>query len=396
MARQSVHPLRHSLPPPSINPSAWNAGGSIPGLDGVRAIAVLLVIAFHVHLVSSGWIGVSIFFVLSGYLITRILVRERDRPLGSYVRNFYGRRFLRIFPVYYAYLLFLTVGVCLGGPIAALGAGDELPWAFTYTYDFYSTLKWAHHTPLLSHFWSLSVEEQFYLLWPFVIRICPRERRPALLWSLVLAGPLLRAATFLACTRLAFVQPNPFWNTYVLPLSHVDAFATGALLTLAPPRISIGRLVAFGASLFFVSFALWWRFRDGLLPLGLPHAYGYIWGYTLINAASAVFIALVLQGSQLARVCNVPLVAALGRVSYGAYVFHYPLALLTAPLTERLFQALMARRLAAFALDVGVAFPLAWVSYRLLEKPLLARKEHWFPLEQRTSRMQVGLGDPAS
>src|SRR4029078_7222796 len=162
----------------------------LPGLDGLRALAVLLVVVCHQYVLSLGWVGVQIFFVLSGYLIPGLLVRDREQPLGSYLRDFYGRRALRIFPLYYAVLAVLLLASVSG--IQLSGVREALPFAATYTYNFWYA---AHGTVsyLLTHFWSLCVEEQFYLFWPFVVYLCPPRYIRHLLMALILLGPIVRA-----------------------------------------------------------------------------------------------------------------------------------------------------------------------------------------------------------
>ncbi len=147
------------------------ATGRLSGLDGLRAIAVLLVFLFHDTLLGCGWIGVQIFFVLSGYLITGLLYRAKGVPFGQYVREFYGRRSLRIFPVYFAILTLFWTASRLGLEMHGLRAG--LPFAYTYTYNWYHTTAGFEHSRLISHFWSLCVEEQFYLIWPCLIFSVP-------------------------------------------------------------------------------------------------------------------------------------------------------------------------------------------------------------------------------
>ena len=148
----------------------------IPGLDGVRAIAFLLVFTLHTDYLYIGWVGVQLFFVLSGFLITDILLRMKEKfGAGDYFKKFYGRRFLRIFPLYYLYLLiiFIVTVIVIQYDYRVTymeRTQDHLPYALTYIYNFFNASSaYDGESWLIGHLWSLSVEEQFYLFWPLLI-----------------------------------------------------------------------------------------------------------------------------------------------------------------------------------------------------------------------------------
>src|SRR6185369_17123224 len=157
----------------------------IPGLDGLRAIAFLLVFALHTNYLQMGWVGVSLFFVLSGYLITGILLDMKKKlPRREYFIKFYGRRFLRIFPLYYFYLILLAIFILILPSLklnllnAELGPHyfNQIWVAALYVYDFFHASAFFERSRFFVHLWSLSVEEQFYLLWPLLIFLTPREK----------------------------------------------------------------------------------------------------------------------------------------------------------------------------------------------------------------------------
>src|SRR6266849_980858 len=165
--------------------SSSNFGARNVRLDGIRGIAIALVIVHHAfqdihgtnnltsliaHLADSCWVGVDLFFVLSGYLITGILLKSRDRV--GYFRVFYMRRLLRIFPLYYCFLGGLLM---IGFFKANLMAKMDFSWNFFYLSNVRVALHGWPWRPL-GHLWSLSVEEQFYLVWPTVIFLMPRRR----------------------------------------------------------------------------------------------------------------------------------------------------------------------------------------------------------------------------
>ena len=167
---------------------------TIPGLDGLRAIAFLLVFALHTDYLQIGWIGVQFFFVLSGFLITGILLdMKKSLPPREYFFKFYGRRFLRIFPLYYFYLLLMS-GVALWLISISYRANymqlflDQVWYAVYYVYDFFFATVFFEHSLFLDHFWSLSVEEQFYIFWPLLILLIPEKwTKPLFISCIVLA-----------------------------------------------------------------------------------------------------------------------------------------------------------------------------------------------------------------
>jgi peptidoglycan/LPS O-acetylase OafA/YrhL len=347
----------------------------IAGLDGVRGLAVLLVLLFHNGALDAGWIGVQIFFVLSGFLITRLLVRQKDAPLGAYLKNFYGRRFLRIFPAYYACLIALWAAMHWVETTKA----NELVYAFTYTYDFYHASRRFVHTPLLSHFWSLAIEEQFYLVWPAVVFACPRDRLKYPFAAIAVLGPLVRLVTFVLLTHERIGSGNPWRDVYVLPTSHFDAFAMGGLLCVAWPRISRALfLSALGTFVALVVVQKWiTHARSGLL-IGLPHAYEYAWGYSIVDVLAGMLIVVVADGTFATSFFRWRPMSYLGKISYGVYLFHYPLTLISGPLSRRLVPSPEWAPYASFAIDFAAAFLVAAVSFELMERPLLRWKDRWF------------------
>lgn len=192
-----------------------------------------MVVLFHQEFLGLGWIGVQIFLVLSGFLITRILVQTRGLQLKEYLVEFYGRRSLRIFPLYFGVLGLFALAVTFG--MQAQGVRDGLPYALSYTYNFWHASSSFVHSKLISHFWSPCVEERFYVVWPFFIFFCPARLRGPALFCIVALGPLVRTAIY---GLLKSAGPAAFEGTevavYVLTPSHVDAFALGAYFSLRP------------------------------------------------------------------------------------------------------------------------------------------------------------------
>src|SRR5258708_3665905 len=219
-----------------------NVRGHMPVLDGVRGLAVLLVLVFHfvgntlptssveraiVGVTNYGSYGVELFFVLSGFLITGILYDAHNKP--HYFRDFYMRRLLRIFPLYYgvlALVFFIALLIpLLRGPTLDYLV-DRQAWAWLYAVNIYIGKAGDWSFSYLDHFWSLAVEEHFYLFWPLVVFLL--ARRPRALIAVTLAISL--------CAMLARVTGSviglSWWTTYVLTPFRLDGLALGAFLAV--------------------------------------------------------------------------------------------------------------------------------------------------------------------
>src|SRR5260221_1974329 len=226
---EQVSPLT-SGPAPGVSPPA-----RLPGLDGLRALAILLVVPHNFNLMITsggaaylfvvalhrGWIGVQLFFVLSGFLITGILLDARDAP--NYYRSFFVRRGLRIFPLYYATLLVLFVLLPALGLLPSSFKRDPMVelshWA--YFSNWYSAFHPGEDS--VSHFWSLAVEEQFYLLWPFVIHRRSAEWVMRFCFAIAAASLSLRVAMLLTGTP----------GIYTFLATRMDALALGGAAAAA-------------------------------------------------------------------------------------------------------------------------------------------------------------------
>src|SRR5512140_1122292 len=276
----------------------------IPGLDGLRAVAFLLVFALHADYLKVGWVGVQFFFVLSGFLITGILLdMKKSLPAGKYFAKFYGRRFLRIFPLYYFYLLLMTgvalifIYVIVYRPNYMKSFLEQVRYAVFYVYDFFFATKFVVNSNFLDHFWSLSVEEQFYIFWPLLILLVPEKALKKLFIAFIVLGPLFRLAFFLFQRSHMFHFPaDPVsWFIYPLPFSHIDAFAFGAYISRYPiPNakkqflILLGGVPAIGFAAQYITTGSIGKISAFGFPIFLDHAYQFIWGYSLLNYFFAV------------------------------------------------------------------------------------------------------------
>ena len=283
----------------------------IPELQGLRGLAVLGVVIYHCHprLVGTwlysaslwGWAGVNLFFVLSGFLITSILLEARDRP--HYFRNFYARRALRIWPVYV-----LVLAVCYANAPWFIGPGvwdavKTAPW-WAYALFLQNLLHWTM-PPAIAQTWSLAIEEQYYFLWAPVVRFL---RRP---W--MLAVLLVTAFVESAWMRRA----HPHWLTPTHSLIHLDGIALGSLLALGlyTVRMSQRAWLGVGLASFIFGIAAAATIAGGTAFLDSALAIGF---------GGAMLAAIASTGARnpLNLVLRRGLLAFYGRISYGLYMIH--------------------------------------------------------------------------
>jgi peptidoglycan/LPS O-acetylase OafA/YrhL len=362
----------------------------ISALDGVRGLAIILVLVNHllwsspntgsrllnfvVGLREAAWIGVDLFFALSGFLITGILFDTLQTK--HYFKNFYARRALRIFPLYYGVIFVLFVilhGVYLG----EYRQLNLLPFYLQNTSLWWNGSQNVVVKDLTGHLWSLAVEEQFYLVWPILIFFI-RNRR-ALLWTsavLALLAPIVRIALL--------HSGAPFDATYKLTICRADSLLAGAWLALilrGPLRTNVQRYAApvfLLAALCCVGIAL----RAGTFDWEASYAINSI-GYTVIAIAGAAWIAMALRpGSLVSRAMNVGLPRWMGKYSYGIYVYHqivtFPAGwIFTVLLAALHIQSKSVAHILSMGVNLCMTIPLAVLSFHLYEQPFLKLKRYF-------------------
>jgi peptidoglycan/LPS O-acetylase OafA/YrhL len=356
-------------------------------LDGIRGIAVILVMLFHFGYFAPGWSGVQLFFVLSGFLITAILLDGRGAPTGRSLGRFYWRRSLRILPVFVALLLVLGLLAWLTGEPRDFGS--DWPWLAGFLANF-ARLRETDLSPFYVHLWSLAVEEQFYLLWPFAILLLPMAGVRRLIIGMLLAGPVLRLLVFQHFVGEGAGPMLAGKAVYVLPFTQFDAFAAGAALAVWP-QICAGpvaaRFVACAGLTAMAGFAVTaWAHLYGsgaqLSALGFPMylvpANGYIWGYSLLNLLFVALLALGIREHRWTSPLGHPALVHVGRTSYGLYVYHLPL-LAAADLwfASDLHTLDGLSRFGFFIAWIAVVVLVAEISHRYLEKPFLRLKDRF-------------------
>jgi peptidoglycan/LPS O-acetylase OafA/YrhL len=407
--RMVAAPLVQSFPPEIKSTVALDNRSKlhhIPALDAVRGLAILMVIVLHysnvasapnalerwgVTLLHNGWIGVDIFFALSGFLITRILLNSREDQ--KYFSNFYMRRALRIFPLYYGVLavLFVICPMVMANPPASEIASRQW-WLWAYTANIKDAigpqLSFKAHGVYLDHFWSLAVEEQFYLFWPLVVFLFRRKTLGMICVSMLGIPLAIRIA--LVC---AHAHPD---KLYLLTVCRLDTLAAGAMLALTFDRPAARAFISrWSPPVACVTLAL-------LLAFSLTHRSNMsfyfpsfeLFGYPILTLFAAAVIGSFISEQPCRVVATIGrsrVLKVFGAYSYGMYVLHYlliPAVDAVAPATK--LQASLhsfALGLAAYILlGLSVSFILAFVSFHAFEKHFLKLKRFFASDRARHSR----------
>jgi peptidoglycan/LPS O-acetylase OafA/YrhL len=350
----------------TAGPLAYPPLGYRPSLDGVRAFAVLLVAGVHTHprLVPAGSIGVDIFFVLSGFLITTLLVEELDGRGRVSIWRFYMRRALRLLPALFGLLAAVTAwALVVASPDTRHNALREVLAAASYTRN----LTWWADVPgtLLGHTWSLALEEQFYLVWPALLVLLLRPRRSGTTPAIVF---LVSFVTISVLRISGVVGPAGLF------IGRPDALLLGAAIALLrrdfpgrwvrPAAVSSAGVAIGVGTAGLVGIAAWDAGDD---------AFGL--GYTLaaLAAATLVYGLVVLDEQGPSRIFAWPPAVAFGRVSYGFYLWHLPVLRWT---DDRLTGDPAVVRI---AIGLALALGATLLSYRLLEEPALRLKARFAP-----------------
>lgn len=365
----------------------------IPEIDALRCFAMSAVVLLHVGLFPIGWAGVWLFFVISGFVITRSIqstVAYQGFRIDALI-TFFIKRARRILPLYFLYLALMLV---LSATIFTnANLQRALPYLATFTYNIASifdpTLLQA---PAIAHLWSLSIEEQFYLLFPLAFLFLSRRNFVVLLFFVIAFSPIVRIGWGMWLQSLGMTPKAAAAGIYTFTFCHFDAFAAGALLALSAQQQAISRRVAAVswviiaiATVAYVGIYAWIGWTDSK-QIGIHLFRNLISGevigdgreafqFSLVTGASVALILSILAGSPwIIWICRPLAFRYVGKISYGAYVYH---ALMTG-MWLRLFPDLHALglpgKLALFVLGYGSTILVAALSYHLLEQQFLAAR----------------------
>ena len=376
----------------------------LPGVDGLRAVAMTMVIAQHCGLLPFGWVGVWLFFVISGYVITRGFLAEEStgrtcralpsagRRYGAFVR----RRLLRIVP---AYALYVSVCALLFAIPYGVAGLTDLVGLITFTYNWqmvFQPLTSTVHWPAIGHLWTLSVEQQFYVFFPLLFLGVPKRWRWRLAGALVLLAPLTRWMWLLfvgSAVPDADVGILAF-SVYAATICQIDAFLIGALIARFQPRLlcdprlpmrwmwlALGVVVAFALVYIAMNHARGDRGADVLKNIFSGILYGQgreLFGYSVINLFAAGVLLVTIAGVPGTSWLSKPWITWIGRISYGGYLFH---ALLIWGVSQLIGQELkyspVAWRFAGFAPVFLATVGLASWSFTCFEQPIARRFKTW-------------------
>ena len=372
-----------------------SASSYLPTIDGLRGIAILLVLWYHApflfqHLQEGageqnvwsmlglfgtmslgGWIGVDLFFVISGFLITSILIQMQAGCISPLV--FWGRRALRIFPLGGTYLFILFVLTFLGDPLRMIPQFEGWSWYAFFLGNIHITM-YGWQPLALMILWSLSVEEQFYLVWPLIVRMAVLNR---LIWwiiGIIVAVPLVRAVT---------LSVADYPGTYVFTLCRIDALAAGALVSVLlnsqewrQRTLQAGeRLMLPAIGLIVLTFLI--PFSPSL-PETRPWFFS-VFGYSWLSVSFAVCLTASVNATGLLyRTLTSPVLTFLGRRCYGLYIWH----VLVASMILEALRPLHVGFYGHVLLWVVALLIVASGSWVLLEEPLL-RLKHMIPYEKK-------------
>lgn len=347
----------------------------VPALDGLRALAIGAVLPFHAQVWGAelGWLGVELFFVLSGFLITSLLLDERARTGRIDLPSFWARRLLRLMPAAWCLLILMTAFAVLGFGEMRTSRGWT-PAAYVRSYWLYYCNYapegvWRHHYKFF-HMWSLAVEEQFYLAWPIVMAACLAWRRPA--------AEIVAWAGAAAVLVHNYVAPHPFPRQldnrgYALLFGCGAAFRTAASPKLAARLAGRGVVEVAGlaaCAMAIVATVLHHRGR-------IDETYAMNNLAPWFSVAFAVACAGLWHGSSgpAARLLTLGPLMRVGRVSYGIYLFHMIPCVVFMQQGARLARGLgWLATPTCFAAYLAAAYGLAALSHRYVESPFLRLK----------------------
>jgi peptidoglycan/LPS O-acetylase OafA/YrhL len=344
-------------------------------LDGFRGLAAIFVITFHnfgflIKYYSFGWIGLDMFFVLSGFLITDILLKTLEGK--NYLRNFYVRRVLRIFPLYYlSLIIFLLVLPALHIELGLKYYTDNQAWLWGYMQNWLFIFK-NPESNTLNHLWSLAVEEHFYLLWPLIILII-RKPRHLLVFIVLLLALVVSARIWIWYKH---IPGFAYYNLYAF--TRIDGICMGCMVAilLRVNKFFIKKYL-YAIVLFLAAINLLFFLINRQNQFSLPYL-GFA-GYTTVAALFGLLVNQIISNETIVinNFFNISLLRFIGKISYSFYIFHWPVYLLITPYLSSWFGSFTSGRTTQFivsTLATLVALAVGWLSFNYFEKYFLKLK----------------------
>ena len=346
-----------------------------PELDGLRGVAILGVMAFHAHasFMSGGYIGVDIFFVLSGFLITSLLISEYDRYGSVSLKNFYMRRVLRLAPA----LIVLLLVFCLASFLFLRGPKANSNYIDSLISLFYLS-NWArafslHPPDYLGHTWSLSIEEQFYIVWPILLLIFLRFFNSRKLIVLIAISIALLAWILRVYLYIKGATMERLYNGLD---TRADALMVGCAIGVAYSsgifnkkdfKLILSRIIVFLSPISVLILLF-------LFTCAKPDSYGsYMsqFGFFTVELLTATIVIdiMVNKVSFIKRILATKVLVWIGTISYGLYLWHYPI--------YRVMFSLEMSKIVIITIGSLIAFTVAALSYYLMEKPIIKLKKNF-------------------
>lgn len=377
----------------SVHPATY-----VKEIDALRAFAAFAVILQHCSLLPFGWMGVWLFFVISGFAITSSLSNSilkatiSSRP----VLNFFLRRSIRIWPVYFLYLALCAPFLITLGDTRVFSNYLYLG-TFVFNLRMIGEQAWSAFPVdgILGHLWTISVEEQFYVLFPFLFVFLRPVRFKQVLLALVVFGPLIRYLVSLLLSSLELTDGHRAFSIYALSFTHFDAFAMGALialnrnffernLTVARQIFGLGLVVAaiYCAVYVALNFANGARGTDLFRNVISEIMWGqgrevFVYSAVTITASGLITLILAREKTMLC-ICNIPYLQHLGRISYGIYLYHALVLFLVSQLLATLgFGDSILENILRFLIVAVLTVCVAQISFKYFEKPILKLRKHF-------------------
>lgn len=371
--------------------------GNVREIDGLRGLAILAVVLHHFwpsqgslarfgHIAHLGWVGVDLFFVISGCLITGILMDTRENP--DYYRNFYARRVLRIFPLYILFVVSAYIVIprlqAVTNPGAFVHESGSMWWYLLYVGNIREAMTGNPPAYVLAPTWSLCIEEQFYLTFPLLVAILPVSRMRFLLWGLVFGAPFIRLST-------ALVWPENERIQYLFTLCRLYVLALGCLLALSfrgQARLPSPRTASIALIVLLLACAVAFRL-DGLNRMSF---FGRTAGYSLVGVTAYFLVLWVLQrrGRGSTGWLRFTPLCGLGVLCYGLYLLQRPAEVLLNKAASHVAPQFELDSAAGLILKCVAAICIAIASWYLVERPFLRLKRFFTSRTHPVTGIELG------